>query len=121
MDLSENTPLVLPLFLLNDTIEQRDIEHPDLTLEVTLDETLLANLCQNPSIEENISINLAQYSLSAHETEYETAISSAHQAQLILNHGPVLSAVVSLESELVFISPPMEMMPTFDLGEEEDN
>ena len=121
MDLSENTPLVLPLFLLNDMIEQRDVECPDLTLQVQLDETLLAHLCQNPNAQESISINLEQYTLNAEMADFSEAVERAHQAQLILNHGPVLSAVISLENDLVFISPPMEMMPTFDLGDEEDS
>ncbi|CAM4264951.1 hypothetical protein [Pseudoalteromonas byunsanensis] len=119
MELSENTPLSLPLFLLNDQLEQRDMAYPDLILEVLLDETLLANLCQNPKAEENISINLAVYQLHAQQAEFESVLNVEHQAQLLLNHGPVLSAVLSLENEQVFISPPMEMMPTFDLGEEE--
>ncbi|NOU52902.1 hypothetical protein HG263_20575 [Pseudoalteromonas sp. JBTF-M23] len=121
MELSENTPLSLPLFLLNDELEQRDVANPDLVLEVILDETLLAHLCQNPKADENISINIEQYQLKAELAQYENALNEAHQAQLLLNHGPVLSAVVSFENEQVFISPPMEMMPTFDLGEEEDN
>ncbi|CAH9065538.1 hypothetical protein PSECIP111951_03385 [Pseudoalteromonas holothuriae] len=121
MELSENTPLNLPLFLLNDQIEQRDIKSPDLTLEVILDETLLAHLCQNPSADENISINLQSYQLKAEQVVYDNIPGGENQAQLLLNHGPILSAVVSVDDEHVFISPPIEMMPTFDLGEEEDS
>ncbi|MCF6437661.1 hypothetical protein [Pseudoalteromonas sp. MMG022] len=121
MELSENTPLSLPLFLLNDQLEQRDMASPDLIMEVVLDETLLANLCQNPKAEENMSINLEDYQLHAQQAEFEALLNAQHQAQLLLNHGPVLSAVLSLDNDQVFISPPMEMMPTFDLGEEEDS
>ena len=110
---SESSSLSLPLFLLDDNIEQRDIDSPDFTIEIILDKTLLANLCQNPSVDENISINLEQYSL-IEESDTE------HQAQLILNHGPVLSAVVTIGEQL-FISPPMDMMPTFNLGDEEES
>ncbi|KAF7772424.1 hypothetical protein PCIT_a2489 [Pseudoalteromonas citrea] len=118
MELSQNTPLSLPLFLLNDEIESRDIEAPDLVLNVVLDETLLANLCQNPSAEESVSITLDNYQLEVVDSTFSKLLEQSHQAQLLLNHGPVLSAVLSDETEQVFISPPIEMMPTFDLGEE---
>ncbi|TMP77453.1 hypothetical protein CWB73_19910 [Pseudoalteromonas phenolica] len=119
MELEQNTPLTLPLFLLDEHIEQRDLETSDLTLSVILDETLLANLCQNPAEDQSISINLETYQLFADNSQFKPVISEAHQAQLLLNRGPVLSAVVS-SGEQVFISPPVEMMPTFDLGDEEE-
>lgn len=119
MELSQNTRLSLPLFLLNEEIENRDIESPDLLLSVVLDETLLANLCQNPSVDERVSINLDEYTLDVKNDDFSQILSQHHQAQLLLNHGPILSAVLSNEAEHVFISPPMEMMPTFDLGDEE--
>ncbi|MBQ4851660.1 hypothetical protein [Pseudoalteromonas sp. MMG012] len=118
MELSQNTPLTLPLFLLNDEIETRNIDMPDLVLNVTLDETLLANLCQNPRADESVSITLDTYDLEVRDVTFSALATGSHQAQLLLNHGPVLSAVLSDESEQVFISPPVEMMPTFDLGEE---
>lgn len=118
MELSQDTPLSLPLFLLNDEIESRDIESPDVVLNVVLDETLLANLCQNPSTEQSVSITLEQYQLEVLTSAFSGLLESSHQAQLLLNHGPVLSAVLSNDAEQMFISPPMEMMPTFDLGEE---
>jgi hypothetical protein len=121
MELSENTPLKLPLFLLDEHIEQRDMTKPDLTLQVILDETLLAHLCQNPKADESISINLIDYQLMVEQDQHANVMEGEHQAQLILNRGPVLSAVLSIEDNSMFISPPMEMMPTFDLGEEEES
>ncbi|RJE76115.1 hypothetical protein BGP78_13965 [Pseudoalteromonas sp. MSK9-3] len=118
MELSQDTPLSLPLFLLNDEIESRDIEAPDVVLNVVLDEALLANLCQNPNTEQSVSITLEQYQLEVLTPAFSGLLESSHQAQLLLNHGPVLSAVLSNDAEQMFISPPMEMMPTFDLGEE---
>ena len=116
MELEQNTPLTLPLFLLDEHIEQRDLEASDLTLSVILDETLLANLCQNPAEDQSISINLETYQLFADNSQFKPVIS---EVQLLLNRGPVLSAVVS-GGKQVFISPPVEMMPTFDLGDEEE-
>jgi len=120
MELEQNTPLTLPLFLLDEHIEQRDLESADLTLSVILDETLLANLCQNPDETQSISINLETYQLFADNSDFKHVLNETHQAQLLLNRGPVLSAVVSI-GEQVFISPPVEMMPTFDLGDESDD
>ncbi|KZN43546.1 hypothetical protein [Pseudoalteromonas luteoviolacea] len=125
MELQENTPLILPLFLLNDDIESRDIESPDMQLSVNLTADLLANLCQNPAPEQSISIPLESYELKDIEASYTVLMANGHQAQLLLNHGPVLSAVLSpADAEALFVSPPVDMMPTFDLGldeEEEDN
>lgn len=117
MELEQNTPLTLPLFLLDDQIEQRDMDASDLTLSVILNENLLANLCQNPAEEQSISINLETYQVFADNAEFASVLTNEHQAQLLLNRGPVLSAVLSC-GEQVFISPPMEMMPTFDLGDD---
>jgi hypothetical protein len=118
MELTQDTPLSLPLFLLNDEIESRDVEAPDLVLNVVLDESLLANLCQNPSEEQSVSIMLEQYRLEVVTPSFSGLLERGHQAQLLLDHGPVLSAVLSDDAEQLFISPPIEMMPTFDLGEE---
>ena len=45
-------------------------------------------------------------------------LEQSHHAQITLNHGPVLSVVLNTENQDVFISPQMDMMPTFDLGDE---
>ncbi|MBQ4839929.1 hypothetical protein [Pseudoalteromonas luteoviolacea] len=124
MELQENTPLTLPLFQLNEQLETRDIESPDMQLSVNLTADLLANLCQNPAPEQNMSIPLEAYELTDIEASVATVLSEGHQAQLILNHGPVLSAVLSpLGEDVLFVSPPVDMMPTFDLGldDEEDD
>ncbi|AZZ99831.1 hypothetical protein [Pseudoalteromonas sp. R3] len=121
MELQENTPLNLPLFRLDDNLAERDMEQPDLTLEVILDANLLANLCQNPAPEQSVSIPLESYQISNIEQQVAEVLSHGHQAQLLLNHGPVLSAVLSCESQAMFVSPPMEMMPTFDLGLDDED
>ncbi|KZN58521.1 hypothetical protein N482_22180 [Pseudoalteromonas luteoviolacea NCIMB 1942] len=124
MELQENTPLTLPLFLLDDELESRDIDSPDMQISVNLTADLLANLCQNPAPEQSISIPLESYELQDIEASYTVLMASGHQAQLLLNHGPVLSAVLSpADADALFVSPPIDMMPTFDLGldDEEDN
>ncbi|OCQ18337.1 hypothetical protein A7985_23695 [Pseudoalteromonas luteoviolacea] len=121
MELQENTPLILPLFLLSDDLESRDIERPDMQLSVNLTAELLANLCQNPAPEQSISIPLERYELKDIEASYTDLLASGHHAQLLLNHGPVLSAVLSPSgAEALFVSPPVDMMPTFDLGLDDD-
>ncbi|WP_063381753.1 hypothetical protein [Pseudoalteromonas luteoviolacea] len=124
MELQENTPLTLPLFLLDDELECRDIDSPDMQISVNLTADLLANLCQNPVPEQSISIPLESYELQDIEASYTVLMANGHHAQLLLNHGPVLSAVLSpADAEVLFVSPPVDMMPTFDLGldDEEDN
>ncbi|KID55390.1 hypothetical protein JF50_21310 [Pseudoalteromonas luteoviolacea] len=121
MELQENTPLTLPLFQLNEQLESRDIDSPDMQLSVNLTADLLANLCQNPAPEQNMSIPIEHYELTDIESSYTAVLSEGHQVQLILNHGPVLSAVLSPVSEdMLFVSPPVDMMPTFDLGLDDD-
>ncbi|WP_440054763.1 hypothetical protein ACSLBF_00900 [Pseudoalteromonas sp. T1lg65] len=119
MELQQDTPLELPLFLLNDNIENRDLEQPDLRLSVMLTDNLLANLCQNPTPEESISIPVVDYELNDFSADVVELFNGEHQLQLLLNNGPVLSAILNVQDQL-FVSPPVEMMPTFDLGLDED-
>ncbi|KZN50431.1 hypothetical protein [Pseudoalteromonas luteoviolacea] len=122
MELQENTPLTLPLFQLNEQLENRDIESPDMQLSVNLTSDLLANLCQNPAPEQSMSIPLEDYAVTDIEASFTAALNDGHQAQLILNHGPVLSAVLSpVGEEMLFVSPPVDMMPTFDLGLDDED
>ncbi|MFC3033499.1 hypothetical protein ACFOEE_13305 [Pseudoalteromonas fenneropenaei] len=120
MELAENSHLQLPLFKLDGNLASRPPEQPDLELSTPLDANLLALLCQNPSSEESVSIPLERFSLQALGEDYKSLDVSLAVAELVLNHGPVLNAVVSFDDELLFVSPPLEMMPTFDLDFEVD-
>ncbi|MFY8275274.1 hypothetical protein AAEU32_14195 [Pseudoalteromonas sp. SSDWG2] len=117
MELSQGAVLSLPLFLLNDDLYARDIDAPDLLLEVTLDEDLLANLCQNPSAEQSVSLQLNEYQLVA---QSEPVPQQEHQGMLTLSLGPLLAAIVECDDGTSFVSPQLEMMPTFDLGDEDE-
>ncbi|ASD65743.1 MULTISPECIES: hypothetical protein [Pseudoalteromonas] len=120
MELQQDTPLSLPLFLLDDNIENRDIDSPDAEVSVMLSENLLAHLCQNPKEDENISLHIDDYALNNISTTVTELIGAEHQLQLLINRGPILSAVLSTSSDALFVSPPVEMMPTFDLGLDDD-
>ncbi|GEK09747.1 hypothetical protein HUZ36_11440 [Pseudoalteromonas sp. McH1-7] len=121
MELQQDTPLSLPLFLLDDNIENRDVNVPDAEVSVILSENLLAHLCQNPKEDENISLHIDDYELLNISANVTALLEAGHQLQLLLNRGPVLSAVLSTEGEALFVSPPMEMLPTFDLGLDDED
>ncbi|WP_419149587.1 hypothetical protein [Pseudoalteromonas 'SMAR'] len=121
MELQQDTPLSLPLFQLDDNIESRDMDAPDAEVAVLLSENLLANLCQNPEQEQSISFPIDDYELSNIANEVSELLCHGHQLQLILNRGPVLSAVLNTDNGALFVSPPMEMMPTFDLGLDDED
>ena len=117
MELSQGAVLSLPLFLLDESLYSRDMSEPDLLLEVTLDEELLAHLCQNPSAEQSVSIQLNEYQLVASTLNVPQ---QPHQAMLTLTRGPLLAAVVESDEGQSYVSPQLEMMPTFDLGDEDE-
>jgi len=118
MEHEQDSNLTLPLFLFDDNLSARDIEQPDLLISVTLDEALLTQLCQNPSADSSIAINIADYQLEALNDLFSELVAQSHQAQLTLTHGPLLSALLTAEDERAFVSPQVDMMPTFDLGDE---
>ncbi|WP_105253895.1 hypothetical protein [Pseudoalteromonas sp. T1lg75] len=117
MELSQGAVLSLPLFVLNDSLYARDMNEPDLLLEVTLDEELLAHLCQNPSAEQSVSLQLSTYEL---RPRAQPLLSCEHQAMLILSRGPLLAAVLECSDGQSYVSPQLEMMPTFDLGDDDE-
>ncbi|KPH57740.1 hypothetical protein AMS58_10270 [Pseudoalteromonas porphyrae] len=120
MELEQNSNLTLPLFLFDDTLNSRDLETPDLLLTVVLDETVLAQLCQNPGEDSSIGISITDYQLEASSPLFLDLLNHEHQAQLTLTHGPLLSAMLDTDSGQTFVSPQMDMMPTFDLGDEDE-
>ena len=117
MELSQGAVLSLPLFQFNDELPNRDLDHPDLYLEVVLDEQLLAHLCQNPAQDQSVSLQLADYQLLAHT---ESVPSESHSAMLMLTHGPLLAATLERDNGVNYVSPQLEMMPTFDLGDDDE-
>lgn len=115
MELEQNSDLTLPLFYFDEHLNSRDIESPDLLLHVTLDENLLTQLCQNPAVDSSVAIALTDYRLEALAEQYQSLIKGEHHAQLTLVRGPLLSAMLSAEGDSSFVSPQVDMMPTFDL------
>lgn len=119
-ELAQNSNLTLPLFLFDETLNQRDLEQPDLLLTIVLDDELLTQLCQNPSVDSSIGITINEYQLDAQNEAFAALTKQAHQAQLTLTHGPLLSAMLDADNDMTFVSPQMDMMPTFDLGDEDE-
>ncbi|MFU2510262.1 hypothetical protein [Pseudoalteromonas sp. ASV78] len=120
MELEQDSSLTLPLFLFDENLNERDLETPDLLLSVLLDDDLLTQLCQNPAQDSSIAITISDYIVEAHNPAFADLVTDAHHAQLTLTHGPLLSAVLDTLSEQTFVSPQMDMMPTFDLGDEDE-
>lgn len=120
MELEQDSHLTLPLFLFDETLSERDLDTPDLLLTIVLDDDLLTQLCQNPNSDSSIGISIADYQIEAVNGAYSALIDAEHHAQLTLTHGPLLSAMLDTQSEATFVSPQMDMMPTFDLGDEDD-
>lgn len=105
-----NTILTFGLFALNDELSARDPEQPDFELHVVIDEEVMESLSQLPSEEESISVAIERYSLDRQESHAVTYDETEVDVQLILNHGPVLSAVVDLGDERIYVSPLMELI-----------
>lgn len=118
MELEQNSDLTLPLFYFDENLHSRDIESPDLLLHVTLSEALLAQLCQNPAVDSSVAIAINEYRLEALNDDFQVLIGGEHSAQLTLVRGPLLSAMLSCENDHTFVSPQVDMMPTFDLGDD---
>ena len=118
MEFEQDSNLTLPLFLLNESLSERDVEQPDFEISVALDDELLAQICQNPSEDSSIAITITSYELLIADPSYKYMLEQSHHAQITLNHGSLLSVVLNTENQDVFISPQMDMMPTFDLGDE---
>ena len=58
MEFEQDSNLTLPLFLLNESLSERDVEQPDFEISVALDDELLAQICQNPSADSSIAITM---------------------------------------------------------------
>lgn len=118
MELAEGAVLSLPLFFFDESLSERDINVPDCTLEVTLNADLLAHLCQNPAADASVALTLDDYGLN--DLKPGTAIPdrASQQVQLTLTQGPCLAAILMLDDGRSLVSPQMDMMPLFDLGEE---
>lgn len=120
MEFEQDSNLTLPLFILDETLSERDLEQPDLAISLALDDELLTQICQNPSQDSSIAINIDDYSLTLHNSQLEALVEQEHDAQITLTHGPLLSAVLNTQNHGTFVSPQMDMMPTFDLGDEDE-
>ncbi|NWL15118.1 hypothetical protein FHG08_04985 [Pseudoalteromonas sp. Scap03] len=118
MELEQDSNLTLPLFILDETLSTRDLAQPDVKISVILSDELLTQLCQNPSADSSIGISITDYELNVINSSFSSVVQSEHDAQLTLTQGPLLSAVVTTVDELTFVSPQVDMMPTFDLGDE---
>lgn len=120
MELEQDSNLTLPLFLLDESLSARDLEQPDLEISAPLNDELLTQLCQNPNADSSIGISIVDYELKLINSSFENIMTGEHDAQLTLTQGPLLSAVVSTAGDLTFVSPQIDMMPTFDLGDEDE-
>lgn len=118
MELEQDSNLTLPLFILDETLSTRDLAQPDVEISVILSDELLTQLCQNPGADSSIGISITDYELNVINSSFSSVVQSEHDAQLTLTQGPLLSAVVTTVDELTFVSPQVDMMPTFDLGDE---
>ncbi|WP_213609306.1 hypothetical protein [Pseudoalteromonas sp.] len=118
MELEQDSSLTLPLFILDETLSTRDLAQPDMEISVTLSDELLTQLCQNPNADSSIGISIAGYELHILNSSFASIVQSEHDAQLTLIQGPLLSAAVITADNLTFVSPQIDMMPTFDLGDE---
>ncbi|ATC80888.1 hypothetical protein PAGA_a0304 [Pseudoalteromonas agarivorans DSM 14585] len=120
MEFEQDSKLTLPLFILNESLSERDLEKPDLDISFALDDELLTQICQNPAPDSSIAISLKEYELAPHSSEFNALLNQEHDAQITLTHGPLLSVVLNTHDNQTFVSPQMDMMPTFDLGDEDE-
>ncbi|WP_377110219.1 hypothetical protein [Pseudoalteromonas sp. R86517] len=120
MEFEQDSKLTLPLFILNESLSERDVEKPDLDISFALDDELLTQICQNPAPDSSIAISLKEYELAPHSSEFNALLNQEHDAQITLIHGPLLSVVLNTHDNQTFVSPQMDMMPTFDLGDEDE-
>ena len=115
MELVAGNLLSLPLFFLNEQLAERDLEKPDLIIDITLDDALLAELCINPAVDESACLYIENYALSSVSEHFKVMLESGHHAELQINHGPMIAVLLNTEDEQVFVSPHIDCMPTFDL------
>ncbi|WP_462164702.1 hypothetical protein [Pseudoalteromonas xiamenensis] len=110
--MNEENKIVLNfgLFELNDTLATRDMNAADLELTVVLADDAIEALSQEPTEEESVSIHVEQFNVEAVNSAFAQTIEGDLDVQLLLNHGPVLSAVVEVPTGKLFVSPPMELL-----------
>ncbi|MEJ2911289.1 hypothetical protein [Pseudoalteromonas sp. C12FD-1] len=120
MEFEQDSKLTLPLFILNESLSERDVEKPDLDISFALTDDLLTQICQNPAPDSSIAISLKEYVLELYSSEFNDVLNHEHDAQITLTHGPLLSVVLNMHDSQTFVSPQMDMMPTFDLGDEDE-
>jgi len=114
MDLALGTNLTLPLFLLDETLQNRDPEQPDFSIDIVLDEDLVAHMCQNPDADSSISIYINQYKLIDMPAEFKL-LGNEHVSQMQVTPGPTIAAIVIFPCGKTFVSPQMDFLPTFDM------
>lgn len=111
--------LSLNLYLL--TPELSEIESPtaDATIDIVLSEDVMAELCQNPSIEQTNCLYIQEYQIDCNTPEYAELLASPESVQLHISNGPSLGVLVEC-GEQIFVSEQISYMPEFDLGLDED-
>lgn len=119
MEFEQDNNLTLPLFLLDETLSDRDLQKPDFEVLIKLTDELIAEICQNPSEDSSIAVTVSDYELKIANCTYQHLLTDEHNLHITLLHGPVLSAVLHTQAA-EFVSPQMDMMPTFDLGDEDE-
>ncbi|WP_338366286.1 hypothetical protein [uncultured Pseudoalteromonas sp.] len=120
MEFEQDSKLTLPLFILNESLSERDVEKPDLEISFALNDELLTQICQNPAPDSSVAISLDNFELEVHSREFNELLDYEHDAHITLTHGPLLSVVLNTQKHDSFVSPQMDMMPTFDLGDEDE-
>ncbi|PAJ73776.1 hypothetical protein CJF42_14110 [Pseudoalteromonas sp. NBT06-2] len=118
MDLALGTNLTLPLFLLDETLQNRDPEKPDFSIDIILDEDLVAHMCQAPEADSSIAIYINQYELINMPDEFKL-FGDEHVSQIQVTQGPSIAALVQFPDGTTFVSPQMDFLPTFDMDVEE--
>ncbi|MBU2971198.1 hypothetical protein KO527_17785 [Pseudoalteromonas sp. C2R02] len=117
MDLALGTNLTLPLFLLDETLQNRDPEQPDFSIDIILDEDLVSHMCQAPEADSSIAIYINQYQLIDMSAEFKL-LGDDHVAQMQVTQGPSIAAIVIFPDGKTFVSPQMDFLPTFDMDVE---
>jgi hypothetical protein len=120
MEIEQDSNLTLPLFLLDEALSNRSLEEPDFEISLTLNDNLLTQICQNPAKNSSIAITVSGYELLIANPLFLNLLDQEHDVQITLTHGPQLSVVLNTDNQQTFVSPQMDMMPTFDLGDEDE-
>ncbi|CCQ11243.1 putative orphan protein [Pseudoalteromonas luteoviolacea B = ATCC 29581] len=99
------------VFTLNDDLAARSFDDADLVLTVQLEEADLEALIYAPAEDESVSIHIEHFVLDAQKQQFKSRELQDAQVQLVINHGPLINAVVEFSDDgVMFVSPPMELI-----------